>query len=124
MPQFEIYCLKTVVEPLPGQGYGSRMDTVAMILAPLAIVVVSMLSARRGQRQLAALPSEQLHVMRQAGSVAFWFGQGAALFLVLYGLWTSGYPLILLWCSFAAVFCVVGIWMRYMTRRPHDAQGT
>jgi hypothetical protein len=93
-----------------------------MILAPLAIVVVSVLSARRGQRQLAALPPEQFRVMRQAGSVAFWFCQGAALFLVLYGLWTSGYPLILLWCSFAAVFCVGGIWMRYMTCRSHNPQ--
>ena len=97
------------------------MNTVAMILAPLAIVVVSVLSARRGQRQLAALPPEQLQVMRQAGSVAFWLGQGAALFLVLYGLWTSSYPLILLWCAFAAVFCVSGIWMRYMTRRSDNA---
>jgi hypothetical protein len=109
---------------MPGGGYRPGMNTFATILAPLAIVVVGVLSARRGQRQLAALPPEQLRVMRQAGSVAFWFCQGEALFLVLYGLWTSSYPLILLWCSFATVFCVSGIWMRYMIRRSHNAKGT
>lgn len=95
--------------------------TIATILVLLILAVWSM---RRGQKQLAALPPEEIRFMRQGASAAFWFCQGGALFLVLYGVrmfGVLGYRLAILIWLFAAVFCVCGIGLRYMTRRSHNA---
>ena len=62
--------------------------------------------------------------MRQAGSVAFWFCQAGALFLVVYGMrvfGVLGYRLATLIWLFAVMFCVLGIGLRHMTHRSHDA---
>jgi hypothetical protein len=109
-----------MLRPLPGQGYDLGMTIDGAILALLAIAVMGRWSARRGQRHLAALPPEEVRFMRQGGSVAFWFCQGGALFLVLYGVkmfGVLGYRLAILIWLFAAVFCVCGILVRYTTRR-------
>lgn len=100
------------------------MTLVATILWCLLALGVGVWSMRRGQRQLAALPPEQLRFMRQGSSVAFWFCQGGALFLVLYGVrmfGILGYRLAILTWLFAAIFCVCGFWLRHMTHRSHDA---
>lgn len=99
------------------------MAIAATILGLLA-AVAGVWSMRRGQRRLAALPVAEFHSMRQAAVVTFWFCQGGALFLVLYGVRMFGvldYRLVIVIWLFAAVFCTSGILVRHMTRRPHDA---
>lgn len=60
--------------------------------------------------------------MQKAGSIVYWFCSGAALFMVLWGVWDTAFgkrgPLgILLFCLMvAAVFYLAGSWVRRMAR--------
>ena len=93
---------------------------IAVAILNLFALGVAAWSAWRAQKQFAALPAEQIRVMRQAGSVAFWFCQGGALFFVVYGVrifGVVGYQLAIFIWSIAAVFCVCGFWVRYALPR-------
>lgn len=96
------------------------MMTIAIAILILTFfgVAYGVWSVGLARRQFAAMSPREVHSMRQAGSVTFWFCQAAALFFVLYGVWTFsalGHRLAPLVWLLAAMFCVGGIWVRHLT---------